>query len=86
MRNHLLACAIPAISTAMGKTKGFENGIKTMDMEEKRGDDWGRRFMDKGYFSYGKQWLHCDIKDMAYFYTEPLWKSIVDSGKLKEEK
>lgn len=86
VRNHLLACAIPAISTAMGKTKGFENGVKTMDMDEKRGGGWGRGLLDAGYFSYGERWLHCDVKDMAYFYTEPLWKSIVESGNLKEEK
>ena len=29
--------------------------------------------------------MHCDIKDMAYFYTWPLWNDFVKRGGLRDE-
>ena len=75
--NELLCCAIPAISTAMGRTKEI-NGMVTVDMSESQ-SGWGR---DN---TYGKRWLHCDLKDMAYFYEAALWDDFVNRGKLKGE-
>ena len=75
--NEMLCCAIPAISTAMGRTTHVKS-VVTVDMSESQ-SGWGR---DN---TYGKRWLHCDLKDMAYFYEAALWDDFVKRGKLKGE-
>ena len=75
--NELLCCAIPAISTAMGRTTDVKS-VVSVDMSESQ-SGWGR---DN---TYGKRWLHCDLKDMAYFYEAALWDDFVNRGKLKGE-
>lgn len=42
------------------------------------GGTWGRDHED-----YGKRWLHNDMKDMAFFYTDKLFKALVEQGELK---
>jgi hypothetical protein len=37
---------------------------------------------DRGYPDY-RQWLHNDMKDVAYFFTYPLFDEIVTDGGLK---
>lgn len=77
-RDRLLSCAIPAVSLAMGNVTGeFVGGIKNKDLQKMR-KKWGRT--DK---RYQDRWLHCDLKDMAYFYNKELWDNMVEEGNLK---
>ena len=39
--------------------------------------EWGR---DDD--TYDTRWLHCDLKDMAYFFTYKLWDKFVELGSL----
>lgn len=81
-QNKMLACAIPAISIPMGRTTGFENGhveIGCINMEDLRENGEPR-------FFYGNRWLHCDLKDVAYFFNYKLSDRFVDLGGIKESK
>ena len=74
----LLCHVIPAMSPAAGNSvcEGFDN----QDLESLR-NGWGRqdRF-------YKDRWLHCDVKDMAYFYNCTMWDNIVEKGNFKRNK
>ena len=72
LRNKLLANAIPAVSTAMGLTTTVK-GIDSIDMADYE-SGWGR---SQWIGNYKERWLHCDIKDMAYFYTHRLWEEVI---------
>lgn len=41
-------------------------------------NEWGR---DSDF--YGANWLHSDMKDMAYFYVYPLYDELKTKGNLK---
>ena len=86
VHNELLARGIPALSWPTGRRTisaisvnenfnmdaSFVNGIHC------RPNDWGRNDED-----YGKQWLHGDLKDMAFFYNFRIFENIVKTGGLK---
>ena len=76
----LLCHVVPAMSGAAGNTEIRKGKIMNKDIEKLR-SGWGRN--DK---AYRQRWLHCDIKDMAYYYNYKAWDSIVADGNLKEEK
>ena len=77
-QDRLLSCAIPAVSLAMGNATGETvGGITNKDLQTMR-QQWGRA--DK---RYQNRWLHCDLKDMAYFYNRRMWDDLVKEGGLK---
>ena len=77
-QDRLLSCAIPAVSLAMGNATGETvGGITNKDLQTMR-QQWGRT--DK---RYQNRWLHCDLKDMAYFYNRGMWDDLVKEGGLK---
>ena len=55
-----------------------EANITSIKMEVLCNNGWGRT-------DYNQRWLHCDLKDMAYFYIYKLYDELVgfDKGDLK---
>lgn len=77
MIDKMLTCAIPAISVNMGALVTNEGtGLSTYDMKDMK-NGWPNRL------EYKQQWLHCDLKDVAYFYNFELWNRLVEEGTLK---
>lgn len=75
--NEMLTCAIPAISVNMGALVSNEGAaIGTFNMESLK-DKWPSRR------SYDERWLHCDLKDVAYYFNHGLWEKFVEKGGLK---
>ena len=65
--NELLAKGIPALSPPCGA--GSVNGIAgDYDMTTKKMNGWGRD---------GNQWLHSDVKNMAYYYVYKLFDDLL---------
>lgn len=75
-----LAKHVPAISTAMGRTSAWDEKIENHDLNGAAYQNgWGRY-----HSSYGTDWQHSDMKDMAYFYVYKLYDEIVNQkGSLK---
>jgi hypothetical protein len=78
--NAHLSEGIPALSVAAGRT-GILASAFLFDMNTQGRSDsgmWGRDDED-----YGKRWLHCDIREMAFIYTCELFKNLSDEGRLR---
>jgi len=76
-RDGLLACAIPAISKPMGIYSGsISRRFQSFHMLNMK-NGWGRN----DFYNLEK-WLHCDIKDMGYFYISDLFDDFVKKGRL----
>jgi len=80
--NHILACNIPAVSSATGKRallvadeKIDNNNLNTSTFKS---DEWGRN-----HPVYKQRWLHSDVKDMTFQYVYRLFDDIVTKGTLK---
>jgi hypothetical protein len=68
-----IAYNVPAVSHASGLVNVFQEGSSNnLDSEDYRDGGWGRSDA-----AYGNQWLHSDIKDMAYRYVYSLFDEIV---------
>ena len=68
-----IAYNVPAVSHASGLVCVFQEGSShNLDSEDYRDGGWGRSDA-----AYGNQWLHSDIKDMAYRYVYSLFDEIV---------
>ena len=79
-RDQILCFAIPAISTAMGRTDFSDKPDSTdMSIEFRSENKWGR---PQKHF-YKTRWLHCDIKDMAYFYISKAFDDFANAGEMK---
>jgi hypothetical protein len=82
-RNELLAEGIPALSAAAGIVKpsslpNVENRNSDMNIAFKPdGGAWGRSGEP-----YATRWLHCDIREMAFYYTQKLFVKLVKEGDL----
>jgi len=83
----LLCHVVPAMSQAAGRvalewddrvaSKGYKNeNFNT----SKYKNGWGRNDAD-----YQQRWLHCDLKDMAYYYNYKAWDKIVLDGNFIDE-
>lgn len=74
-----LAEYVPAVSSPVG---GINLGSTTMPSfnlnDAQYRDGWGRN-VDV----YLDQWLHSDMKDIAYFYVYPLYDELKTKGNLK---
>jgi hypothetical protein len=67
-----IAYNVPAVSHASGRVSVFQEGSSSdLNSEDYRDGGWGR--VDA---AYGNQWLHSDIKDMAYRYVYSLFDEI----------
>lgn len=66
----LLALAIPSLTPAMGRPEGMTQNTKSIDMSGQK-DGWGRESD-----ILGTNWLHSDIKNMAFFYTYKVFNEI----------
>ena len=72
-----LAKYVPAISSPIG-------GMAALGLEDHNlngtsyRDGWGRQ--DN---VYNQNWLHSDMKDMAFFYVYPLYNELVQKGMMK---
>ena len=74
-----LAKYVPAVSSAVGKTVLRNDVVDNNDLNDfSFRNGWGR---DSNV--YGQNWLHSDMKDMAYFYIYPLYHDLRVKGDLK---
>jgi len=86
--HRIIAGAIPAMSLAVGRVrlKGEKIVIPNIDMNKSDTEDalkppfWPYRG-DKDWQQYN--WLHSDIKNMAYLYTNRVYDYLVEQGGLK---
>ena len=85
-RDQLLAQGIPAISQATGK-KALDNisdyhNFNCQRLVTNEGIPWPRgSFSDSNQL--GGRWLHSDIKDLAYPFTQTLFSRLISEGALK---
>ena len=78
-QNDIIAQGVPALSYAAGLGSIFPLGIeKNYNANDHKRNGWGRRGG-----RYNGQWLHCDLKNMAYFYTHELYNQIISQGDLQ---
>ena len=65
-RYEILAYRIPALSPAMGRTESFRisSGRRFQFVAVSASQSWSRTNPK----TYGKRWLHSDIKNMAFYY------------------
>ena len=75
----LLNHVVPAMSQAAGRCELKVAENRNLNTDTFR-NGWGR----KGG-TYKVRWLHCDLKDMAYFYNFRAWDSIVSDGNFKKK-
>jgi len=89
LRNEILAKGIPALSPPLGAGSVAEevvppfSPVPNFNMNApdcRRTDGWPR---DANVLPFRDNWLHNDIKNVAYFYTFPLFIKLVDAGGLK---
>ena len=74
-----LAKYVPAISSPIGRTASRNDVIDNIDLNGQLfRNGWGRNSD-----VYGQNWLHSDMKDMAYFYVYPLYDNLRTKGNLK---
>ena len=76
-RFETLAKYVPAVSTAAGKVAVFEQDDRAYNLNSQMfRNGWGRN-----HPRYGLDWLHSDMKDMAYHYVFPLYNIITEKVK-----
>jgi choice-of-anchor A domain-containing protein len=84
-RARILAYGIPALSQAAGGGQVGSNEEPAMRSEVNMSTDilrpngWWR----PGYDDLDERWLHCDLREVAYYYVYPLFDNLVETGGLK---
>ena len=73
---YALAKCVPAISSPVGGTSIY------CDMVDEN-HDLNQDYYRSGVGSPASPWKHSDMKDVAYFYVNPLYKELVTKGGLK---
>ncbi len=74
-----LAEYVPAVSSPVGGRSTPTAQLENHDLNSAvYRDDWGRT-----HRTYLENWLHSDMKDMAFFYVYPLFKELKEKGDLK---
>ncbi len=77
--NEVLAKGVPVLSYATGVTNLFSlPASRNYNMVSEKPVLWPR-----DHETYGKRWLHSDIKDVAYPYVYRTFGQIVEKGKLQ---
>ena len=82
----ILAFHIPAVSSAAGKVPILESYIGEdidLNASQQRTNEWGRSCSQRISKGEIMPWLHSDIKNMAYFYINPVFDKILEKGNLK---
>ena len=89
----ILAFHIPAVSSPAGKVaiRTTRQGQTAKDFNLNdltyRANGWGREGVDveneQGQVITTYNWLHSDIKNMAYYYVYPAFTNIVEKGAMK---
>lgn len=74
----LLCHVVPAMSESAGHVGLGKPVIDRALQAMKNG--WGRDVLH-----YGTRWLHCDLKDMAYYFNFNAWENIVADGNFMKE-
>ncbi len=80
-RDEILAKGIPALSPAAGKTSMAPDTLASFNMNTAFKPDngsWPNR-----EYPYFRRWLHNDMQNMAFFYTNKLFKKLVKEGCLE---
>ena len=72
-----LAKYVPAISSPVGGTAALGSEDHNLNGQSYR-DGWGRQDS-----VYDQDWLHSDMKDMAFRFVYPLYNELVQKGMLK---
>ncbi len=75
--NEIIAKGIPALSSAVGRNE-IEGLAFSYDVNVHKPNGWGR---DDN--TYHNQWLHSDLRDMAYLYTYDLFDEISIEGAIQ---
>ena len=80
-----LAQGIPALSPPTGRTRFRDDLIQSIDMNTLafKPNGWPRPPAAVGSDDLGDNWLHSDIKDVAYYYTHKVFQKIVEVGGLR---
>ena len=80
-----LTQGIPALSPPTGRTDLSHKGIPSFDMNgaQIKTSAWPRDPASIGSDDLGDNWLHSDLKNVAYFYTHRLFQKIVEIGGLR---
>ena len=80
-----LTQGIPALSPPTGRTDLSHKGIPSFDMNDAqiKTAAWPREPASIGSDDLGDNWLHSDLKNVAYFYTHRLFQKIVEIGGLR---
>ena len=80
-----LTQGIPALSPPTGRTDLSHKGIPSYDMNgsQIKATTWPREPASIGSDDLGDNWLHSDLKNVAYFYTHRLFQKIVEVGGLR---
>lgn len=75
-----LAKYVPAISSPLGGSEALNrNNVNLNDIGDVgRPNGWGR-----SHNVYEQNWLHSDMKDMAYFYVHKLYEQLVIRGSMQ---
>ena len=88
----ILAYHIPAVSSPAGKVISIgekeDDGLDyNLNDETCRENGWGREAAsvenETGHQLIVDDWLHSDIKNMAYFFIYPAFEKILEKGNLK---
>ena len=89
----ILAYHIPAVSSPAGKVaiRTAQQGQMTKDVNLNeltyRTNGWGREGVDveneQGQVITTYNWLHSDVKNMAYYFVYPAFTNIVEKGALR---
>ena len=77
-----LTQGIPALSPPTGRTKFRDELLQSFDMDGYRSDNWPTGIRDP---ELQHRWLHSDIKNVAFFFTHPIFKKIVEVGGLRND-
>ncbi len=78
-----LAQGIPALSPPTGRTRFQADLMPSFDMSDFKASSWPRPPATVGSDDLGDNWLHSDIKDVAYSYTHKVFMKIVEVGGLR---
>lgn len=78
-----LAQGIPALSPPTGRTRFRTDLMPSFDMNSLKSNTWPRPPAAVGTDDLGDNWLHSDVKNVAFFYTHRVFEKIVEVGGLR---
>lgn len=76
----LLCHVVPAMSESAGHVEIAKKKNRNLNDDKDFKKGWGR-----SGWPYDQRWLHCDLKDMAYYFNFKAWNQIVADGNFMKE-